>query len=230
MEELALLANCPLFLGMTQSQRTAFLAALPPDLRSYAPGESLLAAGERVQSIGILLAGRAEAQKTTPGGRPFTVARLGPGSVYGDVLSSSGAQSPVSISARSACRSLRLPYARLFSPAFEQAAPCHSLFLKNLLRVISEKYFTLDARLDLLLLRGLRPRIAAFLLAEAARRESQSFFIPHTRASLAETLGCERSALSRELSRMAKEGLIETRRGYFALLQPAALQKAAQQG
>lgn len=230
MEKFPILLSCPLFAGMDGPELAAFLGALPYTVQGFAPGQILLDAGERVQSIGILLEGRAEAQKTSPGGRPFTVAQLGPGSVYGDVLSGSGAQSPVCITARTSCHCLGLPYARLFSPAFEEATPCHSLFLKNLLRVISEKYFALDARLDVLLIRGLRPRISAWLLGEAARRGSASFASGHTHASLAAALGCERSALSRELSRMAREGLIATWRGQFTLLQPEALRRAAGQG
>ena len=44
-----------------------------------------------------------------------------------------------------------------------------------------------------------------------------------TRAGLAEYLNCDRSALSRELSRMQQEGLIETYRGSFKILDVARL-------
>ena len=42
------------------------------------------------------------------------------------------------------------------------------------------------------------------------RAGQDTFTIPFTRTELAEYLNCERSALSRELSRMQAEGLIET--------------------
>ena len=50
------------------------------------------------------------------------------------------------------------------------------------------------------------------------RAGQDTFTIPFTRTELAEYLNCERSALSRELSRMQAEGLIETYRSSFKIL------------
>ena len=49
-----------------------------------------------------------------------------------------------------------------------------------------------------------------------------------TRIQLADYLNCDRSALSRELSTMQKEGLIDTYRSSFKLLEPDALQQMVQ--
>lgn len=49
-----------------------------------------------------------------------------------------------------------------------------------------------------------------------------------TRAGLAEYLNCDRSALSRELSRMQKDGLLETYRGSFKLLDKEGLRAQCQ--
>ena len=48
-----------------------------------------------------------------------------------------------------------------------------------------------------------------------------------TRETLAAELGVNRSALSRELGNMRRDGLIDFSRGRFTLLDPAALQKNA---
>ena len=88
------------------------------------------------------------------------------------------------------------------------------------MRTISDKYFLLARRVDLLLLRSLRAKVSAFLLAEAERAGQLTFRIPFTRAQLADYLNCDRSALSRELSRMQREGLLDTYRSSFKLLQP----------
>ena len=47
-----------------------------------------------------------------------------------------------------------------------------------------------------------------------------------TRTELAAFLNCDRSALSRELSRMQEEGLIELFRGSFKLPDPERLRAA----
>ena len=53
--------------------------------------------------------------------------------------------------------------------------------------------------------------------------------MPLTRAGLAEYLNCDRSALSRELGRMQREGLIETFRGSFKILDKERLRSQCQE-
>ena len=55
-------------------------------------------------------------------------------------------------------------------------------------------------------MKSLRAKVAAYLLSEAARAHSLTFSIPFSRIQLADYLNCDRSALSRELSTMQKEG------------------------
>ena len=54
---------------------------------------------------------------------------------------------------------------------------------------------------------------------EAERTGTREFDIPFNRQQLADYLGVDRSALSAELSRMQKAGLIRCRRNHFALPQ-----------
>ena len=101
----------------------------------------------------------------------------------------------------------------------------HSLTAQGL---VSDKYFSLSRRIDLLVMKSLRAKVAAYLLSEAARAHSLTFSIPFSRIQLADYLNCDRSALSRELSTMQKEGLIATYRSSFKLLEPDALQQMVQ--
>ena len=57
----------------------------------------------------------------------------------------------------------------------------------------------------------------AYLSDIAERTGRNEFDIPFDRQQLADYLGVDRSALSAELSRMQKAGLIETRRSRFVL-------------
>ena len=52
-----------------------------------------------------------------------------------------------------------------------------------------------------------------------------TFTIPYSRIQLADYLNCDRSALSRELSLMQRDGLLETYRSSFKLLEPEALRR-----
>ena len=120
---------------------------------------------------------------------------------------------------------LLLPYERLL---LSDGSPAHQRVLQNLVRTISDKYFLLSRRVDLLLLKSLRAKVCAYLLSEAEQQGSMTFTIPFSRIQLADYLNCDRSALSRELSTMQKEGLIDTYRSSFKLLEPDALQQMVQ--
>ena len=82
--------------------------------------------------------------------------------------------------------------------------------------------------MDLLVLKSLRAKVCAYLLSEAEQQGSLTFSIPYSRIQLADYLNCDRSALSRELSLMQRDGLLDTYRSSFKLLQPDALRQMVQ--
>lgn len=57
----------------------------------------------------------------------------------------------------------------------------------------------------------------AYLNSLAQRKHSSEFDIPFDRQQLADYLNVERTALSKELSKMQKEGLIRTRKKHFII-------------
>ncbi len=216
------LARVPLFKGIPQKELPLLLSQLCPSLQKYAENSLILLSGEENSSIRIVLQGEIHASKISPGGQAVTMARMGPGGVFGDVLSGSSTPSPVTVTAVTACTVLALPYERVVAPGCSDAA--HTALLRNLVETISDKYFSICRRVDLLILKSLRAKLCAWLLEQYRQAASPMFTTTMTRAQLAEYLNCERSALSRELGRMQAEGLLETHRGSFKLLDPAAIQ------
>ena len=196
------------------------MACMAPRARRYAKGELLLMAGYETHEVGLVLEGAITAAKPLADGSTVVMAHMGPGGVFGDVLAGSGTPSPVTLTAAEPCLALFLAQSRLLAPCGVPDAPdpqAHWQVLRNLVETISQKYFSLDRRLELLMCRRRRVRISLWLLDEAARQGSDTFTIPLTRAALAEYLGCDRSALSRELSLMQEEGLITFQKNHFRL-------------
>ena len=58
----------------------------------------------------------------------------------------------------------------------------------------------------------------SYLSDKAVLRGEQQFDIPFNRRQLADYLGVDRSAMSNELSKMQREGLIRVERNHFELL------------
>lgn len=89
--------------------------------------------------------------------------------------------------------------------SFLAAAPCTVLFLPfHKIEVISKK--------------TLREKILTYLQQQALDQDSRQFTIPLNRLELAKYLCADRSALTRELSYMQKEGLISYEKNTFQLL------------
>ena len=153
------------------------------------------------------------------------ITRVEPGGVFGDVLGGSSLASPVTVLAATACEVLLVPYEQLL---LSDGSPAHQRVLQNLVRTISDKYFLLSRRVDLLVLKSLRAKVCAYLLNESERAGSLTFSIPFSRVQLADYLNCDRSALSRELSLMQKDGLLDTFKSSFKLLDPDALKQMVQ--
>ena len=222
---LPLLQNTSLFTGLSTEELSVLLARLGASVRSYGKGEALVLAGEPNRRVGIVLAGELEAYRPAPGGARIPITQMEPGGVFGDVLGGSSLASPVTVLAASSCEVLLLPYERLL---LSDGSPAHQRVVQNLVRTISDKYFSLSRRIDLLVMKSLRAKVAAYLLSEAEHARSQTFSIPFSRIQLADYLNCDRSALSRELSCMQKEGLIDTYRSSFKLLDAEALKQMVQ--
>ena len=101
--------------------------------------------------------------------------------------------------------------------------PCHKvcsahmLFVRNLLVVMSQTTFQLKQKLRILSQRTIRGRLMLFLQIRAKRAQSNEFDIPFDRQALADFLCVERSALSAELSKLRREGLVESVKSHFRL-------------
>ena len=212
-----LLSRTPLLRNMRPDELDVLLDCFAPRVQHYAQDEILLLAGFETHEVGILLEGSITAVKNTPDGTSVAITHMGPGGLFGDVLSGSSQQSPVTVMATTDCLAVYLPYQKIIRPCAKLHS-AHLQLMQNLVLTISDKYFALDRRVELLICRSLRTRISLWLLDEARRTGSDTFATPLTRAGLAEYLNCDRSALSRELSRMQQDGLIETWRGSFKLL------------
>lgn len=205
------IARCALFAGMCAEEVEGLLGQLACTRRQYEKGEVLLHAGYENRSIGIVLYGEIEAMKLAADGTQFLTAHMGPGGVFGDVLAGSrSTKSPVTVAAASRAGALWMPFSALVGCG-------QARLLQNYIALISDKYFSLDRRIELLLRRSVREKLFYYLKTEAAPAPGGGRRTPFTRAALASYLGCERSALCREIGRLRREGLLRTQARVFFL-------------
>ena len=97
------------------------------------------------------------------------------------------------------------------------ACPNHQLTSRNNTAIIARHSLALSRRIFHVAPKTIRGKVLAYLSDASERTGSREFDIPFDRQQLADYLGVDRSALSAELSRMQKAGIIETRRSHFVL-------------
>ncbi len=93
-----------------------------------------------------------------------------------------------------------------FEDPLSAARPYYGKLMMNLLRIVSEKAFMLNRKLQLLSSGGLRRKIAGFLLEQEEASGSRP--VRMKREEMADFLGVARPSLSRELMQMQREGLV----------------------
>ena len=207
----------PLLAGIDRQTAASLLTRLGASQRRYSPGAQLLRAGETTAAFGLVLSGQAQVFREDRQGRPTLIALLHPGSEVALLLAAAGRPSPVTVQATSEMTVLQIPFDALLA-ASKTACPGADLLLRNYLRATAAKGLLLHQRLDCLLQPTVREKVLTYLHRVAAATGSRAFTLPLHRADLAAYLHVERSALSRELSRMRQDGLLDFRKNHFRLL------------
>ena len=221
------LASSALLEGISTREFDQLLCCLNPRAEHFRKGAVIHRQGQPVSELGLILSGGIEAARVLPDGRTLIQAVMETGGLFGEALASTGSRpSPVQVSARWDSEILFFSHRRIVSVC-SQACPCHIRLIENMLRLLADKYFALNSRMDYLMRKGMREKIACYLLERRQELAQDTFALELNRQELADYLNVDRSALSRELSRMKEEGLIDYDRSSFRLLDPEGLIRAA---
>ena len=84
--------------------------------------------------------------------------------------------------------------------------------------MLANRTLEMNDRIQILSKRTLRSKLVTFFSLLIKRYDDDSFAIPFDRSAMADYLGTDRSALSRELSHMQAEGLLRFRHNRFEIL------------
>lgn len=210
--------NCALFEGVDVDRLDELKLALGASKRSFGKGEVIINQGDRTDKLGVVLSGRIEAVHLDANGNSTLISTLGAGEVFADFLAANGTmRSPVSLISMDGCTALFIPFESLLTDTKDFAEERHIL-LSNLAKIYAEKYFALMDRMICVSAATMREKIIRFLSYMHRKTGTSTFEIPFDREGLARYLTVDRSALSRELSKMKKERLIEYYKSSFRIV------------
>ena len=220
-EELAarLRGSAP-FAGIDAAEARAMLGCLRVRTRAYSAGEAILHMGDTVRELGIVLSGGVRIERCDPWGDVTVLGYARELDAFAESYACAPG-TPLLVDAVAA-----KPSEVAFLDMRCVLAPCgrgcahHAKLVANLLAIAARKNIELSRRAFHTAPKSLRGKLLAYLGSEADAAGSPSFTIPYNRQQLADYLGVDRSALSAELSRMQREGILATKRSRFELLGP----------
>lgn len=212
------LANTILFRGASPEEIETMLGCLGAETRRYAKGETIYHAGDVVSAIGLVLSGRASIEIDDVWGNKSILDHVQPGQVFAESYACvPGEPLMNSVVAAEHTESLFLDVGRVLHIC-QNACGFHNKLVRNLLFVASRKNLNLSRRSILTSAKSIRSRLLSYLSYEATARGSREFTISFNRQQLADYLNVDRSAMSSELGKMQKDGLIEVERSHFRLI------------
>ena len=214
------LQKIPLFRGMTENEISALLKSLDAKKQNYKKNDLILHAGSKPGVIGIVLSGSVTILSDDIWGNRTILSHVEKGGIFAEAYALlEDVPMLVDVMANEGCSILLLKTKGILSSVVSQNSWDYK-FLRNLLLISSKKNLNLSGRSFHTSPKTIRERVMSYLNTLSLQNDNTEFDIPFDRQQLADYLNLERSALSKELGKMQKEGIIETRKSHFKLLTP----------
>ena len=208
-------ASSQLFRGMTGEERETCLAALRAHERHYGKNGRILHAGDATEEMGMVLSGSVTIEMNDLWGNGTILGHVGAGGFFAESYAMlPGEVMLVDVRANEETRVLLMNLSPLRAGGGE---PWQVALTRNLLMIATRKNQNLTERSFHTGHKTIRGRVLSYLNAVALRQGSREVTIPFDRQQLADYLCVERTALSKELSKMRAEGLIACHKNRFVL-------------
>lgn len=212
------LSKTALFQGSTAEETEKILSCLGAGEKHYRKEEIICHMGDTVTSLGVVISGSVLIENDDIWGNRSILDRVGPGQIFAETYACvPGEKLMVNVTAAEDTVILFLDVGRIIRTCPNSCA-YHSKLIRNLLSISAQKNLNLSQRIFNTSSKTIRGRLLSYLSDQAVLRGEQQFDIPFNRRQLADYLGVDRSAMSNELSKMQREGLIRVERNHFELM------------
>lgn len=214
------LSSAALFFGLDEEESRSLARCLGAYGRDFAKGETVLRQGSTTRDMGVVQSGGVRIESVDAWGDVTVLSHVGPGQTFAETYAYLPDE-PLMVNVVAAQDS-----SIVFLSAEKLAHPCtgacarHRTAMANLTGLLARKNLALSRRSFIVAPKTIRGKVIAYLSQQALAAESDTFEIPFNRQQLADYLGVDRSALSSELGRMRRDGLINVRKSRFTLLGP----------
>lgn len=204
-----------LFHGIQPEEYQELLSCGCIRVSEYPKGSILFHTGDRTEEFGILLSGEVYIENIDLWGNRMILHHIAPGQSFAETYAFCKVPMMVDVTAVQDCKVLFVNLGVLTQG--NEGKSWYPKLLYNLLLLSTQKNLAWSNRMFCISSKSIRTRVMTYLSAEAVKQGSMDITIPFDRQQMADYLNVERSALSKELGRMQKEGILSFRKGQFHL-------------
>ena len=208
-----------MFDGIDECNLNALLNCLNAKVLSFMKNQVIIEEGTPAKYFGIVLSGSVSITKLDYFGNKSIISVIEPSDLFGESFACAETKAvSVSVVAQNDSEIMLIDCKRIIHSC-SNSCEFHSRIIYNLLKILAEKNLMFNQKIEITSKRTTREKLMTFLSFQAAKNSSNSFYIPFDRQSLADYLEVDRSGLSCEIGKLRKEGIIESKRNYFKILE-----------
>lgn len=209
--------NSPLFFGMNDDELKGLLDCFNARIKTFESGEVIIRQCDVVSSLYLVLEGKVNIEKDTYWGRRIIISKLGINdNIAMSFVACKAVESTIDAVVAEDTKVLVLNYEKCTSMC-QNVCTRHKVLINNMFEILAKENLELLQKIENVSQKSIRDKLLTYLSNEARRHKNNSFEIPFNRQDLADYLNIDRSAMSFELSKLQKEGLIKYDRNKFLL-------------
>ena len=209
--------NSPLFFGISEEELKEMLTCFNARIKSYKDGEIIIRQGDIITNIYLVLEGSINIEKDSYWGRRIIVTQLGVNdNIALAFVASKKIESSIDAVAVGSAKLLVLTYEKCTTMC-QNVCTKHRRLINNLFEILSKENIELLQKIENISQKTIREKLLTYFSNEARRNKTNIFEIPFNRQDLADYLNIDRSAMSFELSKMQKDGMIKYEKNKFML-------------
>ncbi len=210
----AFLSRTALFAGGSEKEIEHMLTCLKHKVKKYGKDQYIYHVGQIVTDVCLVLTGSVQVENVDVVGNNSILGKV----LRGDIFAESYACIPnqpilVAVKACEATEILFISVPALFSA--DNSCGHGAKLVQNLLRASSRKNLSLSMRIFHTAPKTIRGRLVSYFSEQVSVQGSNDIKIPLDRQQLADYLGVERTALSKELGKMRDDGMLTFHKNEF---------------
>ena len=215
--DFAFLAKTPFFRTLRTEEIKSALPCLGAVTSHFEKGSYIHRAGDKVHTVSLILKGCVNIAYDDIWGNRTILGQAHSGEIFAEAYACMDDE-PLLISVEVAedTEVLMMDMHKILTICPSNCSHHHKL-VENLLTILARKNLGLSRRMVYTASKSIRGRVLSYLSFLADKQGKKQVSIPFDRQEMADFLGVDRSALSAELSRMQKDGLIAYKKNHFTL-------------